>query len=230
MKRYERYLRERDREILSFVARHRATTPEMVEELCFSETRAQRANAARVLRRLIRRRLLRKVPYAPMRSYLVITRRGLRLLGLPDRSPRPLTEQSLPVVLAIAWFCVRHKVERLTNREFRETYPELWRPALRSSNYYLTDSPDGLKLGLILVDRGGTARRIRTKIRRIIAQRSSLPHFLVLIKHHHFRLTVLTGLPAQERCIRRHLRRGSFHGVAVDTAVIPELGELLILK
>jgi hypothetical protein len=133
----------------------------------------------------------------------------------------------LPPALAIAAYCVREGVARLTDREFRELYPELWRPGLRSSSYYLIDTPDGLKLGMFLIDRGGTPRRIKGKIRRVITQRISLPAFVSLMEARRFRLTLLTGLVSQQDNFRRQLGRLPFPEVEVEVALVPELGELL---
>ena len=64
MKKWQRHLTERDREILRFAARYRAITLDMVEERYF-EGVATQSNAARVLRRLAERGLLRKASYFP---------------------------------------------------------------------------------------------------------------------------------------------------------------------
>jgi hypothetical protein len=223
------YLTRRDRQLLQFVARYRAATEALIRRALFSDA-SRRANVQRVVRRLVRQGLLHQVSLAPGQKYLVLTRRGCRVLNVSDRAPRPLTEQSLPAVLAIAWFCVRAGVTRFTDYEFRQRYPELWKTGLRSSAYYLTQTPQGLKLGMFLVDRGGTPRRLKGKIRRLITQRASLPAFAALIAAKRFHVTVLTGLPAQQQHLRRHLKRRFFRRVEVEAALIPELGELLTLR
>ena len=229
MGRTKPFLTKRDRRLLDFVDRYRLATHELFGRMFFPGPN-QEATVARVVRKLVRRGFLRKVEYAACQSYVVLTRRGCRAISIADRTPRPLTEQSLPVVLAIAAYCVRAGVVRFTDREFRERYPELWRPGLRSSSYFLLDTPQGLKLGMFLVDRGGTARRIKGKIRRLITQRASLPAFSSLIEAHRFRVTVLTGLAAQQQNIRRQLGRQSFRNVEIDVVLVPELGELLTMR
>jgi hypothetical protein len=219
-------LSERDHLILEFAARYRAITADMVEERYFQGS-ATRVNAARVLRRLVGRGLLRKVLYFPPRSYFAPTARGNRAIGSPDFPPRPLTEQSLPAALAIAWYCVHAKVEQFTDREFRETHPELWRPALKSSSYYRKHDADRLVLGFFLIDRGGAPRRIKRKIRRIVAQRRSIPEFSDLIRARRFRVTVLSGLESQKAAVRKQLGCNSYRRVHVETAFVRELGELL---
>jgi hypothetical protein len=222
-------LSKRDRRVLFFVDRYRLGTSELFSQV-FSTGVNPGTNVGRAVRKLVRRGLLRQTEYAPGRSYVVLTRRACRAIGAPDRAPRPLTEQSLPVAMAIALHCVRTGLVRFKDREFRQRYPELWRPGLRSSAYYLVETPEGLKLGMFLVDRGGTARRIKGKIRRLITQRASLPAFVSLIEARRFRVTVLTGSPDQQRNIRRQLGRRWFRGVEVEVALVPELGELLTVQ
>lgn len=223
------YLTRRDRQLLQFVARYRAATEALLRRALFGQP-SKRANVHRVVRRLVRQGLLNQVTLAPGQKYVVLARRGYRVLKMSARTPRPLTEQSLPAVLAIAWFCVRTGVSRFTDLEFRQRYPELWKAGLRSSAYYLTQTPQGLKLGLFLVDRGGTPRRLKGKIRRLITQRASLPAFAALIAAKRFHITILTGLPAQRQHLRRHLKRRFFRRVEIEVALIPELGELLTLR
>ena len=229
MKDYQRHLTKRDRQIVDFVARYRVGTEAIFQRLHFSPNE-HLENVRRVLRRLEKRGLLRKVQCGTSLHYFVITRRGLRLLDLPPRTPRPLTEQSLPVQLAVASFCADQRLTRLTNPEFRELYPELWRPGLQSSNYVLVDSPDGLKLTMLIIDRGGAARRIRARVRRVIKQRSGLPNFVALMNARRFRIVVLTGLPEQQSKIDRQIERESFGPVEVLSALVPDLAEILTMR
>ena len=228
-KKYERNLSNRDLEILDFVARYRVGTDSMLKKSCFAEdTRIE--NVRRVLFRLEKRGLMRRVECGTTFDYFVMTRRGLGVLGLPKRTPRPLTEQSLPVQIAVASYCVGQKVRRLTNSEFRDVFPELHRVGLQSSNYVLVDSDDGLKLTMLIVDRGGAARRIQSRVRRILAQRKGLPEFVDLIRGGRFRIVVLTGLPQQKAKIDRQIERSSFGDVEVVSAIVPSLAEILTMR
>ncbi len=228
-KKYERNLSQRDLKVLDFVARYRVGTDGMVKELCF-EKDSRIENVRRVLFRLEKRGLIRRVQCGTAFDYFIMTRRGLGVMGLPKRTPRPLTEQSLPLQIAVASYCVDHKLRRLTNSEFRDLYPELWRAGLQSSNYVLVDSDDGLKLSMLVVDRGGAARRIQSRVRRIVAQRSGLPEFLELIRGGRFRIVVLTGLPQQKAKIDRQIKRCSFGAVEVVSALVPSLAEILTMR
>jgi hypothetical protein len=229
MKKHERHLTQRDREILDFVVRYRIGTCDLLRQHCFSPGTTSE-NVQRVLLRLERRGLLRRVSDGNQYSYWIATRQTFRLLGHPTRTPRPLTEQTLPIVLAVATYCVTSGIRRLTSDEFQELYPELWRPGMRSSNYVLVHMDDKLRLEMLLVDRGGAAHRINSRVRRILAQRLRLPAFCSLIKAGRFRITVLTGTPEQQNKIRRRLDRTRLGPVDVSTFVIPELAELLLLR
>ena len=101
MKPYERYLTARDMEILDFVHRYRLGTEGMLAEQVFADGNSKR-NIRRVLGRLERRLLLRRERWDRGYWYYTPTPRSCRLLGLPPQTPQPLTEQSLPTVLAVA--------------------------------------------------------------------------------------------------------------------------------
>ena len=110
-------------DILEFVHRYKVTTDDMLAQRFFDLER-RNANVVRVTRKLAGRNLLRRMGFGSRDTYLVITRRGCRAIGVLDRTPRPMTEQSLPSALAIAYYCVRHRVNRWTSAEFIEVYPE----------------------------------------------------------------------------------------------------------
>ena len=229
MKPNQRHLTHRDQRILEFVARYRIGTIQLLHRQCFNSATTPE-NVARVLARLKRRGLLSCVVVAAGYSYYTVTRQTLPLLGLEARTPRPLTEQTYPVVLAVASYCVAKGVRRLTSDEFQEIYPELWRPGMRSSNYVLVNVDDKLRLEMLLVDRGGAAHRINSRVRRVIAQRKDLPKFHSLMRAGRFRVTVLTGTPEQRDKIYRRLSRRPFGPIIVSSYVIPELAQFQKLR
>ena len=83
---------------------------------------------------------------------------------------------------------------------------------------------------MFLIDRGGTAHRIKNKVRKFVKQREDLRSFMGLVKGGRVQITVLTGLEGQQRIVERYLGGDSLWGVRVRTALIPELGELLTVK
>lgn len=226
---YEKRLTPRDRRILKFLSRYRAATDLHIATCCFEGT-DNIGNVQRVLRRLASRGLLKCIRCGDELMYYVLTRRGFTVLDMRPRTLRSLTEHSLPVVLAVTSYCSTHGLERLTHHELRELFPELWQPGLRSSSYVLSGSDDDVKLEMLLVDRGGTPRRIRSRIRRILHQRSGMPKFVSLINGGCFRLTVLTGTPEQQTKIENQIQRESFEPVEVRTVLVIELASLLLLR
>lgn len=229
MKEHERHLTDRDREALEFIVRYRIGTSGLLQQQCF-EPMATLDNVNRVLQRLDRRGLVYRVVSANGFSYCTPTRRTLELFGDEPRSPRPLTEQTLPVVLAVATYCVTKGIRRLTSKEFEDLYPELWRPGMRSSNYVLVDAGGKLCLEMLLVDRGGAAHRINARVRRVIAQRKGLPKFYSLMKAGRFRITLLTGTQQQADKVARRVSRRPSGPIEVTAFVIPELAELLMRR
>ncbi len=223
------YTTGRDRKILAFVYRYRAATEEMLGLAAFS-TEQQRANTSRVLRRLTRQGLLNRFEFAPGKCYYVLTRNGHRSLGLPPRVTRPFTEQSLPTVLAIAWHCVRTGLLRFTDAEFQSRYPDLWKPGHRASAYYLNKTAEGTVLGMFLVDRGATPRRIQGKLRRIVLQRRSLLAFEAIMQQRRFCVTVLTGTAKKQQTLTQHFRVHPIRPLRLEFVHLPELGMLLTLE
>lgn len=229
MQEHLRHLTARDHEILEFLVRYRVGTVKLLQEACFeSDTTCE--NVSRVLKRLSRRGLIDCVTSPGAFSYCTPTRRAVEVIADDPRTPRPLTEQTLPVALAVASSCVERGTDRLTAKEFAELYPELWRPGMRASSYVLVETDGKLRLELVIVDRGGAAHRIKSRVRRVIAQRKGLPKFHALMKAGRFQIAVLTGTGEQAEKIRRRVARQPFAPVEVTTHVIPELAELLMRK
>lgn len=225
----EHNLSNRDIRILEFIARYRIGTSRLVRDSCFGgSTRLK--NVDRVLLRLERRGLLKRSPLDVGMAYHTITRRGLSMLTDNPRTPRPLSEQTLPIALAIASYCVAHGIERLTRREFEADYPELSGRGVRSSSYTLNDSNGVDKLEMLVVDRGGAAHRIRSRVRRILAQRKRLPRFWQLMEAGRFRITVLTATRGQKQKILRRVGGGQFDPVEVTAVVMPQLADILMVR
>lgn len=229
MEKHERHLTERDRKILEFIERYRVGTSELLGRQCFGPE-ATLENVDRVVQRLERRGLLRRITSRHGLSYCTATRRTSECVGERPRTPRPLTEQTLPIALAVATYCVEKGICRMTTKEFAEFYPELWRPGMRACNYVIVDIDGKLRLEQLLVDRGGAAHRINSRVRRVIAQRRGLPKFHALMKAGRFRVIVLTGTREQAAKIERRVKRRPFGPIEVTTFVIPELAELLMLR
>ena len=238
MREHQRHLTPRDRRILEFVARFRVATEDAIGVRCFRSADAARdsrgsdgaRNVQRVIQRLVARTCLKKQSWGKGLTYYTMATNGFVTLEMSPRSTRSFTEQSLPVALAVMFYCVRHNLDRLTLDEFQNTYPELCRAGLRSSQYVLVETPKGIKLEMLIVDRGGAARRLRSRVRRVVAQRKPMKDFWSLIQSGRFRVNILTGTETQQDKILRHLERESFEPVEVVATVVPELADILILE
>lgn len=228
MEKYERYLTARDKAILDFITRYRIGTNTLVRDSCFQSDVGLK-NVDRVLLRLARRDLLRKWPLDVGQWYCTMTRRGLALKDDRAKTPTPLTEQTLPIALATANYCVANGVRRLTRDEFVKRFPEFTRPGICSANYALRKTESGFQLELLVVDRGGAAHRIRSRARRLISQRKDMGPFASLMRAGKFRITVLTATPEQRWKIMRRIG-DSFGPIEVKSFVIPELADLLMLR
>lgn len=219
-------LTARDRQLLEHVSRYRLATDAIFRKCYFPDVQ-DHGPVRKVAGRLVARKYLREFSFGNRVSYYVLGPRGCRALDLKAREPRPFTEQSLPAALAIAYFCAARALNRLTASEFHRGYPELCRPGLRSSAYFMEDTPRGLFVGFVLIDRATPPRRMMNKIRRAIAQRYKLKKFAELMQARRFFIVVLTGFPAKKKELEEAIADKHRGPVAVRVEVVPELGALL---
>lgn len=218
-------LARRQMRFLAFIARYRAATDELLRRK-FAHAHKDCEFIRRTMIRLVRKGYVREFKIGKGEWYYILSRRGARVVQRIDHTPRLLTEQSLPVALGIAYFCVKHGLNRYTAAEFRKKYPDLSLPSLRSSVYYSVETDVGMKIGMFVVDAGATPRRLRGKIRRLIGKRFSLPRFVSLIHAGRFRVTVLVSTETQWRKLTADLANHSFGYVEVEVAWVPELEHL----
>ncbi|MBY0587193.1 hypothetical protein K2X85_08455 [bacterium] len=218
-------LTRRQMRILAFIARYRAATDELLRRK-FVPAHRDIEFIRRTMVRLVQRGYVREFKIAKGERYYLLTRRGARTTRGIDHTPRELTEQSLPSVLGIGYFCVAREINRYTAAEFRRKYPDLSPRRLRSSVYYSVETEVGMKIGLFIVDAGGTQRRVHAKIRRQIAKRMSLPSFVSLIHAGHLRVTILVSTEIRREKLSAFLAKRSFGDVEVEVAWVPELEQL----
>ena len=219
-------LTERDREMLGHVARYRIATDAIFRTIFFPGVR-DNGPPRKVAVRLVESKYLREFRFKGTSCYYVLAPRGARFLGLKPKEPRPFTEQSLPGALAVAYYCATRAIKRFTAREFGERFPELCRPGLRCSNYFIEETEKGLRLGFFLLDRGTTPRRMRGKIRNVIRQRYALKPFASLIQAGRFQIIVITGYQTKQRELEADLAQRHRGPVKVRVEVVPELGSFL---
>lgn len=218
-------LAPRQKRILAFIARYRAATDELLRRK-FAGGHRDVKFIRRTMIRLVRKGYVREFKIGKGEWYYLLTHRGAKTVRKTDQPSRQLTEQSLPTVLGIAYFCVARNITRYTAAEFRRKYANLSPPRLRTSVYYSVETEAGMKIGMFLVDAGGTPRRVRGKIRRQIAKRMSLPSFVSLIHSGHFRVTILVSTEIRQQKLSAELASHSFGDVDVEVAWVPEIEQL----
>ncbi len=219
-------LTERDCKMLEHVARYRIATDAIFRTVFFPNVQ-DNGPPRKVAVRLVENKYLREFRIKGTSCYYVLAPRGARLLKLKPKEPRPFTEQSLPGALAVAYYCATRGIKRFTAREFGQKFPELCRPGLRCSSYFLEETGGGLCLSSFLLDRGATARRLQGKIRNVIRQRYALKPFASLIQAGRFQIVVLTGYQAKQKELQTDLAKRHRGPVKVRVEVVPELGSFL---
>lgn len=187
----------------------------------------QQEAVLRLRPRLLTAGFVKSARYLPNRRYFYLTRRGCQVLGIPFRRLGSLSEHSLPNYLAILYFAARSGVRKLTTREFRELFPDLWSPQTNSSAYFIDPRDVQLRLGCLLVDRDNDLRRLLDKYRRLVARRYRTPNFLGLIRAGRFCVTILTPSAGKRQDILAALAARRRGPVTARVEVVPELIDIL---
>jgi hypothetical protein len=219
-------LTDRDRSLLQFVGQYRLGTDELFRWAFFPDVADLRA-VRKVTFRLVQHNYLRKFQLGPKAAYYVLAPRACRLVGAKVREPVPFTEQSFPGAFGAACFCVRTGAKRYTAAQFLECHPDLCKPTQCRSNYFKEEVEGRFTLGLFLIDRATSPKRMMAKIRKVIAQRYRLPIFRDLILCGKFQVIILTGYPAKCVELEQAVRDGHRGPVRVRVVVVAELGEWL---
>ena len=217
---------ERDLELLKFVAQYRLGTDELFRRACFPEAADSRA-VRKVTFRLVQQNYLRKFRLGPKGAYYVLAPRACRLVGAKVCEPAPFTEQSFPGALGAAYYCSATGAKRYTAAKFIALYPDLCKPAQCRSNYFKEEIEGQFALGMFLIDRATSSKRMLGKIRKVISQRYSMPPFRDLILAGGFQLAILTGYNEKRLELERAIGAGHRGPVKVRIAVVPELGDWL---
>lgn len=162
-------------------------------------------------------------------KYYQLSYRAVRKLKENKRLAEPLGVKGLLNAVGVLAFSANCGVRRFTFREFSAQYPELYRPGLPASNYYVDQEGDAHRIGFIQVDYGNPPRAILKKVRRTIAHRHAIDAFRQLITAGGFVVTVVTSTPGKKADIEEVLRdeRGE---VRFRVEVAEELAPLLIRR
>lgn len=218
-------LSDRDWRIVQHVYRYRVSTEPVIGRLFLPE--ATLSAARNVVRRLIREGWLHKWTMRGQTRYVTLDSRGYAACGLPNQSPSRFSDQTLPTLFAVLYFCIHHGFERLTPEELRAIDPEFDTPAGWAHAYFVHQVAHGLAMSCCLVDHRVAPRRLVTRARRIIADRYKAPQFRSLIHAKRFSITVLTAYAGSVAAIEQEITRRHRGLAAIQVQVVPELAALL---
>lgn len=217
---------KRDREILKHIARYRLTTDDVLLQLFFEHTEYKNA-IDRVMKRLARQGWVRSYVYRGTEKYHMLGLKAARLLDAPHY-PRPVTEQTLPALIAILCYCVRYKVKRIEESGLAKEFASLCVPEFAGASYYAdrTIDPPRTRLHLIIVDRNNTIRRLNRVVSRAVVRRYRYASFHDLIQKQHFALTIVTTSERRKQFIEKKIENES-RLVPHRVRVVPDYAPLL---
>lgn len=215
-------MRERDRQIIDHVHRHRITTNEVLHKLFFTD---QQHNAVtKVTARLCRAEFLRKFPLYHPRTYFTLGPQAARQLGAPLQRTLPLGPQSLPTeYAALVYASGKPHLRRLTTQELEQLVPWLYGP-FADFPYCWDESTDPTVLELLRVDLGGRPDYVARKCEADMEVRRPLSGFEEWIRHGRFRLVVITGTTEKAALIRSAIEGHVWpDGLSIRLVVVSDL-------
>jgi hypothetical protein len=188
-------LTTREREILDHVLLYRITVREAVARQLFSGEELLVAD--RALEELRRAGHLRAYELYPHRKYWMLSPEAAAARQLDAGYAKPLAPEVLVRTFGVLAFCCLGPTprRRLSLESFRTRFPDLYKPQLPSSWYYVDSEHGQERLGYIIVDFASDAMRLVRRVRKAVAQRlgSGLPSFAALIRNGEFTVTIVTA-------------------------------------
>lgn len=166
-------LQDRDHEILSFIARYRMATREILHRRFFDDSELNAVT--KVTTKLIDAGYLLSYPLYGNSKYFVLGPVGAKARGLPKRVSKPIGPQSLITQYGILEYCQAQNThrERLTVSEIQKLYRGLLQRGIESVNYVTDGTGDVGKLQSVRVDGGGPVDHTVRKLRLDMATRST---------------------------------------------------------
>lgn len=218
-----------DRDILDHIRRYRITTFEVVWENFFSGQPEQAARSA--LRRLAGTWLATH-PLHGKTKYFQLTPAAAHALGEPRSAALPIGAQTLPRLFGVLSYCCRGRVARvrLTPQEFAKKLPDVLAEGLAVTNihdYCLQPGPKGTVLTNIVVDLAGGLDRFLQKLRDELHTASRCPSIKALVEEGRYSFSIILSEATRRDALCRALERRPI-GVRVNTAVVEDLGRLLV--
>ena len=217
---------ERDKSIVQHTARYRLTTNRLLHEHFFCN---KSLNAtAKVTSRLCHEGWLASFTLIYPERYFVPGPRAIQHLGLPEKWQEPLGPQSLPTEYAVVIYVTRWMTpQRMTPEELMEYFPWYPRQLARAPHCHWP-TPDSAGVDLIRVDLGGTADHVARKCFLDIEKRAAAREFADCVRHHKFRLLVLTTSSDKGTAIKRAMQNHIWPDkLAIHISIVTEILPLL---
>lgn len=188
-------LTTKESELLDHVLLYRITVREAVARQLFPGEELLVAD--RALEELRRAGHLRAYELYPHRKYWALSPEAAAARQLDTYYAKPLAPEVLVRTFGVLAFCCLGTTprRRLSLETFRTRFPDLYKPQLPSSWYYVDSESGKERLGYILVDFASDVMRLVRRVRRAVGQRlgSGLPAFAALIRNGEFTVTVVTA-------------------------------------
>ncbi len=137
--------------------------------------------------------LRRRAPADKRSSYFTLSASACYRLGMKVAPPGGYPVRGLVRRLAVAIFCLRRRVSKLSAEEFQRHFPDLYVPGSNCADYFLDRvGASAIHLGWILIDNDRDIRRLRTVAGEEVRKRFRVTEFRRCILRGEFLLAVLS--------------------------------------
>lgn len=218
-------LSERAQNIVRHVFRYQCSTVPVIGRRFMPELTLSAARNA--VQQLCIEGLLCKWKLSGRTSYVTLDSAGYVACGVQCRPASRFSDQTVPDLLAVLYFCMRHGVDRLTPAELHAIEPAFDTPAGWAHPYFRHQVGHGLALSCCLIDHRSARRRLVSRARRMLADRYRNPEFRSLIHARRFSITILTGYAGAAAAIKEEVARRHRGLAPIYVQVVPELAALL---
>lgn len=207
--------------VLQFVLRYGAASIDLLLPLFYPGM--SRDSPRKELNDQVAAGLLRRTTAPDGTHYYTATERQCLRLGAHRSAVRGRGVYALATRVGCAWFCARNGFTKLTAREFREQYPELYSRKVPSGFYFLDSSAEITRLGWVEVDTGKDARRLVRRVNHLMTTRFAIPAFAPLIQAGQFYVCCLLPSEGKRQAVQLRLDAKACGALPVRLDVVPEI-------
>ena len=223
--RRDRQLSVRDRQIL-LMAKTGIVTVEIVHRRYFADQTLDAARSA--IRRLVELGYLHPEPLDNRRTYYRLTAQGARVIGAPSKCTQPLKKQGKADRYATSWFIYGDSPEKralFNPHDYPDQFPVAGHTLPRHS-FFVDQTGDRRRLGIIIVDHNAHARRIPRKVVKLLARFLRHGWFNRFLAEEAFFVAILTFWKSRKRAFDGLVPRAIAEHLGYPLSRLrPELGE-----